>query len=537
MIWAWLQCISAIGLALAGDAAGAVDDPNSVADINAQVQLSSARQNTLDANNGWPAGSISAQLARDPTLVPYGKGALFVPAMNNGFDEPPVTIWQNGEQVADGTTGTRIVMPPGDYFVQMGSGNVELRFGRNVMVQELSTTVVPVTWAGLTVHVMDAQLNSLRGSYEIIRVADREYMGIGFGTDELAGEPASTWILPPGMYKIVRVGGTYHARTDFATVRLLPGKHTQYMLVQDPVAGTFLGAGEAQPEELFQSRPGFWASFILGGDASLNARKSVVGQPDGTGYTFQVFLDTKLNLAIADNPLLFRLQVSEGQTHLPNLPWQKTQDYAQLDALYIYSMRPWIGPYARIQGLTNLLAGSQYFDPAVDVVTHDNQTGANTGAQNVQSLNLSPAFGSITLKEGVGFNIRALKLIWIETILRGGLGLQQTLNKNVLQDVTPTNSSVHYYDRLGSGQQFGIETTFIIVARLTRWVIANVVVDALFPFDDLKQPNLDIQGSLAVKLTQFVSVNYVLHFTQVPTIYSTNTSEQDILLRFSLELL
>ena len=45
-------------------------------------------------------------------------------------------------------------------------------------VREMHTTVVPVAWAGLAVHVVDEQFGSLRGSYELIRVDDREYVGI-----------------------------------------------------------------------------------------------------------------------------------------------------------------------------------------------------------------------------------------------------------------------------------------------------------------------------------------------------------------------
>jgi hypothetical protein len=72
----------------------------------------------------------------------------------------------------------------------------------------------------MQVHVIDEQYGSVRASYEIIRMDDRAYVGLGFGTDEQAGEPVSTWILRPGLYKIIRVGETYRARRDFFTVRV-----------------------------------------------------------------------------------------------------------------------------------------------------------------------------------------------------------------------------------------------------------------------------------------------------------------------------
>ncbi|HSI04489.1 MAG TPA: hypothetical protein VLC93_08440, partial [Myxococcota bacterium] len=53
----------------------------------------------------WPAGTVRAQLERDPTLVPFGKGAIFVPSMTTGLDEPPVTVYFGGELIAESTTG------------------------------------------------------------------------------------------------------------------------------------------------------------------------------------------------------------------------------------------------------------------------------------------------------------------------------------------------------------------------------------------------------------------------------------------------
>src|SRR5262245_29450635 len=44
----------------------------------------------LVEDRGWAAGTIQEQLDRDPTLVPFGKGAVFVPAMTDPLDEPPV---------------------------------------------------------------------------------------------------------------------------------------------------------------------------------------------------------------------------------------------------------------------------------------------------------------------------------------------------------------------------------------------------------------------------------------------------------------
>jgi hypothetical protein len=500
-------------------------------------QLTAAPDAALTQEHGWPAGTLKAQLDRDPTRLAFGKGALFVPAMVNPLDEPQVSVWRGGVLCQQATTGMRIVLDPGEYWVQVGSGEASQRPGRSMLVHELKTTIVPPFWAGLTVHVADAQLNSLRAPYEIFRMRDREYIGVGFGSDERAGEPVATWLLPAGLYRIVRIGSSYLARTDFATVRLQEGEHTQFLLVLDPDTGAFQGAGEARPEELFRPSSGSWASLMFGGDVSLTSRRRVLGYPDGSGYAFNSFLDAKANFQIQDNPLLLRLQLLEGQTKLPGQPWQKLQDRLQLDMLYIYRLRTWAGPYVRATGTVNVLVGRQYFTTPQTLSVHDNLTQITTVSQ-ANRITLSPPFGSFNLREGAGFNLRVLKNIFGEATLRTGLGFLQVLNRgHVLQDVSDPTQSIHAYDRLGSSRQVGIEATVIASARLTRYLVLNAIVDTLIPFADPQKPNLDIEGTVAVKLTQYLSVNYLLRFMQVPEVYTNAILQQDVFLRLNLEIL
>lgn len=512
----------------------ALDDPGEPAGAprsDAEVApLTEAETALLAGDRGWPAGSVRRQLDRDSTLLPYGKGAIFVPAMVNGLDEPPVTVWRGNDKLVDGTTGARIILSPGEYFVEMGSGTVETRFGRTVHVHELKTTVVPVLWSGLTVHVVDPQLNSLRQPYEIIRMSDREYIGAGFGVDERLGETLATWVLQPGLYKLVRVGGTYRDRQDFATLRLVPGAHTHYLLVLDSDTGQFRGAGEARPEELFRSDQGTWTSFILGGNASMNDRHSVVGFPNGQGWAIAGFVDTKLNLRILDNPFVARLQITEGQTALPNQVWQKISDNVQLDLLYIYHYKPWAGPYARATATTNFFGTTVRITPSTVTVT-DASTKRVTTNYGVSNVRLTPPFGQISAREGAGMNFRVLKILSGEINLRTGLGYQQTLNRDLLQQVSPNN-----YVRLASGTQFGVDATVIAIGRITRWVVINGVVEALIPFDRRQKVSLNIEGTVALKLSQFAAINYVVHYTSGP-LYPQAVLENDVLLRFSVELI
>ncbi|MBI4818665.1 MAG: hypothetical protein HY791_20520 [Deltaproteobacteria bacterium] len=504
-----------------------------------------AGQLTLGEDRGWIAGTIEAQLDRDPTLVPYGKGSLFVPAMAEPLDEPPVQVLSGGDRVAEGTTGKRIVLAPGSYEVLVGTGAREQRIRINATVRENRTTIVPPSWAGLQVHVVDEFFNALRNSYELIRVDDREYAGVGFGADEQAGEPLSTWVLRPGLYKIVRVGETYRARRDFATVRLLEGRLTHFVLVVDETTGDFLGGGEVPDGELLRPREGFFGSLVIGGDLALNSRLHVLGATDGLGLTLRTFLDAKLSYEIAKSPLLLQLQIEEGQRKSPDTDLEKANDRADLDALYVYRLEPWVGPYARLGVETTLLPGVKPFDVPTDVVVIDAAGSADTRCR-VDDLRLSPPLGLTAAKEGAGLNLRVFKSVFGESTVRAGVGARHILTRDLLEqlpeggfgDACPDPAAARVvFVEVPTSHQIGVEGTLLGSAQLTRWVVVNIELDTLLPFDDLAGIVLEANGSVALKLTSYVSINYVLRFLRDRSLSPDDRIQQDVSVRFSLELL
>lgn len=488
----------------------------------------------------WLAGTLQEQLDGDPTLVPYGKGALFVPTMTSGFDEPPVSVWSGERLAAEGTTGSRILLIPGTYEVRLGSGTGE---GERITVQatvhERKATIVPVTWAGLQVHVIDEQASSVRSSYELIRVEDRQYVGIGFGTDELAGEPLSTWILPPGLYKIVRVGETYRARRDFSTVRIESGRLTHFLLVVDATTGDFVGGGEVPESELFRPRDGFFGSLVLGGDVSFSARSNSIGAADGISFNVRGFVDGRLSFEIGGAPLLLQLQLEEQQTKSPNLPFQNSNDRLKLDALYVYPLEPWIGPYVRAGGETNLFDVNAHFEEeqAFALRRLDGSVQLSAG----DSFRLRPSLGLTRLKEGAGLHLRLFKSVFGEASLRAGAGARHRLTRDLFTPSPlegtrgdPTPGAIDY-DAIDSTNQVGIEASAAMTLRLSRYVLVNLDFDGLMPFDDPSALIADVEGSISLKLTSYASINYVIRLRQDPALSPDPAIEQDVRLRLSVE--
>lgn len=529
----------------------ALEGPPRPTSIASKAAPAAALPGWLRAPKDWPAGDIDAQLARDPHRVPFGKGAVFVPAMVNPLDEPPIAVLQNGDTVAEGTTGQRIALWPGTYELTLGSGSQLQRMHLQVTVKEGLTTVVPSSWSGLTVHVVDEHYGSLRASYELIRVSDREHVGIGFGSDEQAGEPVSTWILTPGLYKLVRLGENYRARRDFSTVRLVPGKHTHFMLVVDPETGSFLGGGEVPARELFTSDSSVFGSLLIGGDLALHSRNNDPSAEDGWGATVRGFIDSRVNVKILDNPLLFQLQLEEGQTKTPGSIWSKSSDRLDIDLLYIYRLASWIGPYVRLGAESNLLPTRTPLSQGSDIyllkpeapLPSPGQLPAGAPHRTGSRFRNSPSFGLISVKEGLGLNLRALKTVSAELSFRAGLGARHRITRDLYElaqkragTAASQNRPVVLFREIPSDHQIGMEGTVLATARFTRWVLVNLEVDTLIPFSGLNETIVEGDLTVGIKLTRFASINYVLRYLRDPAISDDDRVSQDVLLRLSLEV-
>src|SRR6187455_3383225 len=151
----------------------------------------------------WIAATPEEQLAADTTPVPAGSGAVFVPAMTNGAEEPETLVFQAEKRVASGQNGKRIVLPPGSYVLRIGSSPLNQMMTVPVEIAAGDTKLVPVTWGGIIVEVVDKNNVPHRGTYELIQVSDRQPYAVGFGADTLLGEKLKTTLATPGLYLIV----------------------------------------------------------------------------------------------------------------------------------------------------------------------------------------------------------------------------------------------------------------------------------------------------------------------------------------------
>ena len=381
----------------------------------------------------WIAATPEEQLAADTTLVPSGSGAVFVPAMTNGADEPETLVYQGEKRVAAGQNGKRIVVAPGSYVLRIGSSPLNQMMSIPVEVTAGNTKLVPVTWGGIIVEVVDKNNVPHRGTYELIHVADRQPYTVGFGADTLLGEKLKTILATPGLYRIVRPGANYRTRTDFSTVVIPYGQMVYFKLVQDPDDGTLLGAGVVPPTEMGIVQPGSaWTrTMTIGVGVPITGSSNVVGTSNQTTIGADFTFDTYLIYDRGKNYAGIIFEVEEGFVSIdpevsPKLPLQKTVDRMRFDMIYTRLLNTRVGPYVRFGVLTNFFESNVLVTEDTTVVKHllDGTTTTEYVPAN-EDFNVGDAFAPVSIREGIGINVRLLRGRIASLDWRGGLGFRQ----------------------------------------------------------------------------------------------------------------
>ena len=495
----------------------------------------------------------TAQYQSDPTPVLAGQGAIFLPALSLKPDrEPPVTVLADGARVASGTMGRRIAVAPGNYQVEFGSGPVAQHLVREVTVVEGETTIVTPDWSTLEVSVVNVNFIPFLGTYEIIRMEDREYMGIGYGVNEELGQETQVWVLRPGLHKLIQSGSTYRARTNFSTVRLVPGMAVPFTLVQDEVTRDFLGAGVSEPDTGKAIASHWSVQSSLGGSVLLTSRtEGFSSAPSGSSLGIDLFTDNRVQFKSDPHRWITRLEVEEGQPLTPiigadNTPGslldgrlQSSKDRVYLNSVYIYQYLPWIGPYVGVSAETSLFNHYNYFTKPTAVVLQDpngytlaTRTGSD-GLGETQVL-LAGSLAPIQLKQSVGANLRVLHNVFADLNLRSGFGSQQYIANGQVVPLDDPSTAAFEVRQVRSTALTGIEVSALGQARVSRYLQASTEFDVLLPFEGLADTQMTWRNTISLRVSSFAAVTYTLNVVRQPNVNPIDpyAYEQGLQLRF-----
>lgn len=511
---------------------------------------------SADDTYTWSLPGAEEQLAADETVIPIGKGAVFVPSITGPEHEPPATI-VSGDEVISVQPGQRVLLDPGPYVIVVSSGTPSQGVGISIDVIEGETTLVPVKWGALQIEVTDQNRIPHRGAYEIIRSDTREPVGMGFGTDTLQGEILQSWMLAPGLYRITRPGRNTRTLVDTVTVEVPEAGFVRFRLIQDEATGDLLGAGVLQPNDPStgeRRQLGSWRpSLNVGANGSMVHNQNVVGAFNQTQFTGTAFIDGQLIYNEEAHRLSMLLQVEEGISQIrpqdgEPLPLVKATDRLRLDTLYTYSLRRDIGPYARVSAQSQAFPTEVLVAEDTTIRTRDargvilNSTDVNAN----ESFRLANAWTPTLLREGVGINKsfarknRSNAFNW-----RLGYGMRQNIYDDTLVlDDLPDTAALEY-TAVDSFYEEGIETTVVASFRLPGWVVYSTNIEIFADFGTFVSPwsrtergnlpyppwSVNWRNTLALRLTRNLSLNYYANIAIEPKVIDRPQVQQSLLLR------
>ncbi len=478
----------------------------------------------------WEMPDPLTQLAREAQVIPWEKGTLFLPAMTDPDYEPAYSVYQGTQMLKVQRMGHSVVLTPGTYTVRWGSGDLTQRLERTVEVRAGNATVVDADWSGLVIRGIDETRTTIGYNYEVVQLPSYSTFGVGRSAEEVLGEHQITWLLRPGLYKIIPVGEDYSTIVNFTTVRLLPGELTHLSLVIDPVTGNLLGAGT----ELLPGEQRGKAGVLYAATHANLLLDHQTGGAEGISrkdFSFSGTGELRFSSDSEHYSLSCRSLLEEGLTHVQDVGWRILTDRLLARAVGVRKLGGRVGLYARLFVENKALPGRVYLDSPVEFmkIDRDNRVKDYGVADEVR---LSPGGLPLTLQEGVGINLVAMKTERSSLFLRTGYGFRQTINSSVFAADTPTDellaavgadtlltdpAHANFYMEQHSSSLYGIEESVVFSGRLGRRILLGADLDFLLPQGGGKNI-VDAEGTINFRLTKSISLYYSLRYLNDPAV-------------------
>lgn len=368
----------------------------------------------------------------------------------------------------------------------------------------------------LRLHIVSTQNTYFPMGFDVFSVETRSVVAFGKGADEATGQPAPSWDLPPGVYKIVRSGEPFETQVDFATVELDAGEVVDYAIVVDPETLEFRGSGPVVGDLPTGTRiAGLRLALNAGASLTLTHREHVVGGTSGVSALWGLFGNLGLVFERGSHFVSVTSDLAVALTDPAVARFASTQDRWEASALYAYNLgNPYLGPYGRASFSTRVFPGYLYVEEDEDVLMVEIARGDGTidtltlgGEANQDDLRIKVAdpLSPIILQEEVGANLKAvdLDLLLLKATIatRLGFGFRQGLTSGLLivagdEDDSPLQlAEVDDYDTLGPVLGATANVT------VARWLFGTGNFGLLVPLTDTDRAGSDLGDRLLVDLS------------------------------------
>jgi hypothetical protein len=250
---------------------------------------------------------VEDQLEQDLTPLPAGMGAVFVPSLTSASQEPAVVVERQGERLASGPTGGRIVVPPGSYRVLIGLGDNDGKAAVEVEVKEGKTAVVKPFFGAVRINLVSASGEAVAGDYVIASVDRKQSYGPVSMEKGPKAHAQPSWLLPPGRYVVV-FGRNPEARENSFAFTVTAGEIARYRLVIDGdrvVRSEFGDDPVRDTEKIWRLR------WVIGASGSLTRNQSTFNGVQGQWLFGNAFSRFEAGIDTLQHLALLRLNVDQ----------------------------------------------------------------------------------------------------------------------------------------------------------------------------------------------------------------------------------
>ncbi|MDR2692722.1 MAG: hypothetical protein LBB74_00710 [Chitinispirillales bacterium] len=484
----------------------------------------------------WNAPPLYMQQATDGTIIPYGKGGIFVPTYTETSSEPDIEVFDLRDSlVASGQPGRTFALEPGEYKVMLGSGSRQQRIVKNVKVDEGAAQPLIPDWSGLVIDVVDEQGVALKGEYELVRIDEFDPYGRGYGASVELGETVKAWILKPGVYKILGVGEGYNTLTNFVTVRLLSGEFTTFLLIQDPNDFRIRGGGTIHLTPTAKLASNWLFGINVGINAQFNTEIDHQTELTASTFTLGGLLDAWLLYRKKPVEWSTRLRLDESinltDEYLENMV--NNPDRLLMSSIFIWRILDWFGPYARMESNTRVFdskikraSESGFCFTDADYVFHENIGLA--GLDTTQVYTIEPAFSPFIVELGAGMNFDLTTRRYFEAKTRLGFGcaysryddryriiesgkVKYVSEDSLEQKLLVLNSVVLFPEERVNILEVGPQASLDAAVRIGSLGSAEGEVKLfapVLPEQRLTKPDIEFSGTLSWRLHRSLNLDY-----------------------------
>ncbi len=503
-----------------------------------------SRSETNDRFKTWVTNSPSQQLYLEGLDDRKGMGRIFVPAMSSPASEPYYAVYQGDNQIGQQRMGASFFLQPGEYTVLLGSGTLDQRLRRKLKIERGQTIIIDPDWCAISVEVIDETRDYFKKDLQIYHNVTLENVAIIPAINPELGEQVQTFLIDPGLYKIVERGGDPNTFINFATVKLEKGTYTPYTVVISSQSSDFIGSGILTSSTRLVKNKNWKMFGAVHGSVLLSSANSLSDKEAENNISLLTQLESRILYDKLPHYYLSNNLLEMGALRQEKQNFNISQDRLQLKNTYVYYFLPNLGGYLRGEAKTHIFATTIRFDGNREVELRDLNDSVKV-KKDISKVKVEPPLFPLSLKEGLGVNYSILRTFNSRLSIRSGFGYRQTYNSDVYQltsdpgDLSKPDSTV-VYGRSEDVKTKGIETSIISSLAIWRNLTITTEADILFPLGEKGRPNIDwklpvvdLENISTLAVTRNISIEHTFRLSKNPRISDWTIVEQFVTVRLS----